>query len=39
MPDGTPRKLSDVSKLKEIGWTYKTSLKEGIQKTYTDYVK
>ena len=39
MPDGTPRKLSDVSKLKEIGWIYKTSLKEGIQKTYTDYVK
>lgn len=39
MPDGTPRKLLDVSKLKEIGWVYKTSLKEGIQKTYTDYVK
>ena len=39
MPDGTPKKLSDVSILKEIGWTYKTSLKEGIQKTYTDYVK
>jgi len=39
MPDGTPRKLSDVSKLKEIGWVHKTSLKDGIQKTYTDYVK
>ena len=39
MPDGTPKKLSDVYRLKEIGWTYKTSLKEGIQKTYTDYVK
>lgn len=39
MPDGTPKKLSDVSKLKEIGWFYKTSLKEGIQKTYTDYAK
>ena len=39
MPDGTPRKLLDVSKLKELGWTYKTSLKEGIQKTYADYVK
>ena len=38
MPDGTPRKLLDVSKLKELGWTYKTSLKEGIQKTYLDYV-
>jgi GDP-L-fucose synthase len=39
MPDGTPRKLLDVSKLSSLGWTYKTSLKEGIQKTYTDYVK
>ena len=38
MPDGTPRKLLDVSKLKELGWSYKTSLKEGIQKTYLDYV-
>jgi GDP-L-fucose synthase len=38
MPDGTPRKLLDVSKLKDLGWTYKTSLKEGIQKTYLDYV-
>ena len=39
MPDGTPRKLLDVSKLTSLGWTYKTSLKEGIQKTYEDYVK
>jgi GDP-L-fucose synthase len=39
MPDGTPRKLLDVSKLTSLGWTYKTSLKEGIQKTYADYVK
>jgi GDP-L-fucose synthase len=39
MPDGTPRKLLDVSKLSSLGWTYKTSLKEGIQKTYADYVK
>jgi GDP-L-fucose synthase len=39
MPDGTPRKLLDVSKLKELGWEYKTSLKEGIEKTYLDYVK
>ena len=38
MPDGTPRKLLDVSKLKELGWEYKTSLKEGIEKTYLDYV-
>jgi GDP-L-fucose synthase len=39
MPDGTPRKLLDVSKLKDLGWEYKTSLREGIQKTYKDYVK
>jgi len=39
MPDGTPRKLLDVSKLEEIGWKYSTSLKEGIEKTYKDYVK
>lgn len=38
-PDGTPRKLLDVSKLKEIGWSYKTSLREGLEKTYLDYVK
>jgi len=39
MPDGTPRKLLDVSKLEEIGWKYSTSLKEGIEKTYKNYVK
>ncbi|WP_439133035.1 GDP-L-fucose synthase family protein [Polaribacter sp.] len=33
-PDGTPRKLMDVSKMKEIGWQYKTELDEGIAKTY-----
>tara|TARA_R110001606_G_scaffold375952_2_gene534421 strand:+ start:908 stop:1858 length:951 start_codon:yes stop_codon:yes gene_type:complete len=33
-PDGTPRKLMDVSKMKNIGWTYSTELEEGIEKTY-----
>ena len=33
-PDGTPRKLMDVSKMKEIGWQYSTELAEGIEKTY-----
>lgn len=33
-PDGTPRKLMDVSKLKELGWTYETELEDGIQQTY-----
>ncbi len=39
MPDGTPRKLLDISKLKDLGWEYKTSLKEGIKMAYMDYVK
>ena len=33
-PDGTPRKLMDVSRLKNAGWNYKTSLDEGLQLTY-----
>ncbi|MFC4269723.1 GDP-L-fucose synthase family protein [Polaribacter marinivivus] len=33
-PDGTPRKLMDVSKMKNLGWTYTTELQEGIEKTY-----
>lgn len=33
-PDGTPRKLMDVSKLAQEGWTYSTGLTEGIEKTY-----
>lgn len=36
-PDGTPRKLLDVSKLHSLGWKHKTSLEEGIQKTYNWY--
>jgi len=39
MPDGTPRKLLDVSKLEDIGWKYSTPLKDGIEKTYRDYEK
>ena len=33
-PDGTPRKLLDVSKLNNLGWTSQTSLSDGIEKTY-----
>jgi len=33
-PDGTPRKLMDVSKMKNMGWTYSIELEEGIKKTY-----
>ena len=34
MPDGTPRKLMDVSKLKKEGWQASTSLEEGLKITY-----
>jgi len=33
-PDGTPRKLLEVSKLSKEGWTYQTELEDGIRKTY-----
>ena len=33
-PDGTPRKLMDVSKINELGWKHEVDLEEGIQKTY-----
>ncbi|MCB1719801.1 MAG: GDP-L-fucose synthase, partial [Candidatus Competibacteraceae bacterium] len=33
-PDGTPRKLLDVSRLKNLGWTPKIDLREGIADTY-----
>jgi GDP-L-fucose synthase len=38
-PDGTPLKLLDVSKLKNLGWQAKTAIKDGIQKTYAWYLK
>lgn len=38
-PDGTPRKLMDVSKLESLGWKYKTELEEGIQLSYQDFLK
>jgi len=37
-PDGTPRKLLDVSKIHALGWRHKTSLKEGIEKSYQDFI-
>ncbi|UBM57390.1 GDP-L-fucose synthase [Marinilongibacter aquaticus] len=36
-PDGTPRKLMDVSKLHGLGWTHKIDLKEGIEMVYEDF--
>ena len=34
MPDGTPRKLTDVSKLHGLGWQHKVDLEEGVQLAY-----
>ena len=34
MPDGTPRKLTDVTKLHKLGWTHKIELEEGVQLAY-----
>lgn len=36
-PDGTPRKLMDVSKINEMGWKAKIGLREGIAEVYTKY--
>lgn len=38
-PDGTPRKLLDASKINALGWTAKTPLREGIQKTIQWYME
>ena len=37
-PDGTPRKLLDVSKINALGWHYKTPLKEGMSIAYQDFL-
>lgn len=39
MPDGTPRKLCDVSKLRGLGWKHKVELKDGIRKAYQWYLE
>ena len=36
-PDGTMKKLTDVSKLKELGWEYKVELEEGLESVYKWY--
>lgn len=38
-PNGTPRKLLDVSKAAKLGWTYKTELEDGIRLTYKDFLE
>jgi GDP-L-fucose synthase len=37
-PDGSPRKLLDVSLLSELGWTARIGLKEGLESTYQWYL-
>ena len=39
MPDGTPRKLLDSSRLKKFGWKPKYNLKDGLKETYQDFIK
>lgn len=38
-PDGTPRKLLDISRIKELGWRPETSLTEGLKATYQSFIK
>ena len=38
-PDGTPRKLVDVSRINALGWTAKTALQEGVASTYEWYLQ
>jgi GDP-L-fucose synthase len=37
-PDGTPRKLMDVSKLTALGWSARIALREGVEKTYASFL-
>ena len=38
-PNGTPRKLLDISKTKTLGWHYETELEEGLKLSYEDFLK
>jgi GDP-L-fucose synthase len=38
-PDGMPRKLLDISRLTALGWKSRTPLREGLRKTYTDFLE
>ncbi len=37
-PNGTPRKLLDVSKVVALGWSYQTELEDGIRLAYEDFL-
>ncbi|MBX2973401.1 MAG: GDP-L-fucose synthase, partial [Flavobacteriales bacterium] len=38
-PDGTPRKLMDVSRLHNLGWKHRIGLREGITSVYAEFAK
>jgi GDP-L-fucose synthase len=38
-PDGTPRKLMDVTKLNVLGWRAKTAFRSGLEEAYRDYLR
>ena len=38
-PNGTPRKLLNVSKAEKLGWKYKTELEDGIRMAYKDFLE
>ena len=38
-PDGTPRKLLDVSKINKLGWKAKTELRDGLERAYADFLE
>ena len=37
-PDGTPRKLLDVDRMRKLGWQAQTSLRDGVAKAYADFL-
>ena len=39
MPDGTPRKVMDVTRINQLGWEHKIDLKDGLAMTYASFVK
>jgi GDP-L-fucose synthase len=38
-PDGTPRKLMDINKIKKMGWSPKIKLSDGVKKTISEFIK
>jgi GDP-L-fucose synthase len=36
-PDGAPRKLLDISRIRQLGWTPRTTLRDGVMRAYEDF--